>query len=132
VEGWHFEVREYHQEDEEVVHAKRPLNYIACGKRKSSIRSMPDVDDQVEGQGHGDPDCAPQKSFIDADLMGLSVENAKIKGEQNKDGYAKEGPQQGFIRYQMLYSPLAALFRAILVGHGIQKAFPANAVCLVR
>jgi hypothetical protein len=93
---------------------------------------MQDVDDQVEGQSHGNPDCAPQKSFIDADLMGLSVENAKIKGEQNKNGYTKEGPEQGLISYQCFISPLAALFRAILVGHGIQKAFPANAVRLVR
>ena len=47
--GWHLEVGEDEQEDEEVVEAERPFHQVACRKFDGLLLAHPEVDEQVEG-----------------------------------------------------------------------------------
>jgi hypothetical protein len=92
--GRNLEIGKDQKKDKEVVNAEGFFYQIAGEKLKSRFITPPEIDDDIETQGNGDPECAPKKGFLDLDLVRPPIENDQIKGEQSQYASVESYPKK--------------------------------------
>src|SRR3989304_2926048 len=93
----HFEIRENHQEDEEIVDAQRFFDDEAREELESDLGTLEEVDTGIEEEGKEDPECAPKKRFLDLDFMRLLVEHPQVENKHENDKEIENRPEPGAV-----------------------------------
>src|SRR5260370_9766289 len=85
---------ENNQEDEEIINAESFFDDVASEVFEAPLFTSPMPDPAAEGDGKGDPDCAEECRFADADLVGLAMKDTQIEDErrQAKGNEANQQP----------------------------------------
>ena len=97
----HAEVREDERDDEDVVEAQRLLEQVAREEREGGLTAadvlgegepdsdpvvlVQEEDEAVEGHRERDPERAPPECLGDRRLVGPTVQDAEIEGQEGQD-----------------------------------------------
>ena len=89
----HREVRERHQEHEQVVDGQRLLDQPGLEELQRAIGAAVKVDAEVEQQRHADPDRRPDRRLARADDVRLAVKHAEVQRQHDEHDSAEHHPR---------------------------------------
>jgi len=97
-----IEVAEDHEEDKDVVDAQGLFHQVAGEERERGVfgrvggarlDSVPEeVEAEIEEEGEGDPDAAPDERLLHLDGVRLAMEDAKVEREHARDERQEGAP----------------------------------------
>ena len=91
----HGEVVEDDDEDEEVVEAERPLDDVGGQELDPDLVAEALIDPEIEGQGDGGPDDAPETRLAQPDPVLPAVEDPEVERQHPEDQGEEEPPVEG-------------------------------------
>jgi hypothetical protein len=93
VSGRNSKIAEDQNEDEDVVDRKRLLNEVPREVLQARFTTHEAVDGSAKHQCERNPDDAPYRRFLDADLVRFLVNNEEVEGEHREDTCIEDNPQ---------------------------------------
>src|SRR5215469_6046060 len=87
------EVVEDHEEDKQIVDTQRELENVPGEKLKTTLMSLPEIEDSGEGESHGNVYGAPAESFTKSNHTSGAVEYAQVHHQHAEREQIEENPE---------------------------------------
>ncbi len=88
------EIREDHQEHENIVDAQRFLDQVTGKKLESFFGAPVVVDADIENERQGDPYQAPSQRLAQRNLVSLAMKDPEIDGEHRQNEQVEKNPKE--------------------------------------
>ena len=89
----HPKVGEDDEEDKDVIDGEGFLDQVTGKELKACPGSEPQVDPEVEEEGHADPDPSPDERFAHANLVRPAMEDAEVQDQHRHNERGESDPQ---------------------------------------
>ena len=92
------EITEDHEEDEQVVHAERELDYVTCHELERGRPSVPEIDEHSKGASQGDPHHTPTERLAKTDGVLSTMKDPQIENQHRQHEDVEKNPENSLVQ----------------------------------